>query len=78
MKGAQSMSGKKDYALSMVPRSNDAAHKGVQIKLSKEEYAGDMENSTNDDESTAFASCFGSEFEKTTATSPNQRIYPRR
>ena len=28
------------------------------------------------DESTAFASCLGSEFEKTTATSPNQRNPP--
>ena len=78
---------KGDCVWSMGQNSNDAAVKDVQTKSSKEECAWSMKKSSNDAAvmdaqitlrreeyalNTAFASCFGSEFEKTTVTHPGQ------
>jgi hypothetical protein len=75
VKNAQVMLSREECALSMEQRSNtnDAAVKGARIKFRRGEYAEDMEHTANPDESIAFASCFGSEFEKTTMTLPNRR-----
>ena len=52
----------------MEQRSNDAAAKDVLIIPSEEEYAGDTVH-------TNFASCFGSEFDKTTLNDPYHDRY---
>ncbi len=73
VKDVQIMLSEEECAGSTGQRPNDAAVKDAHTTLSKVEYVGDTEAYHNPNDESTVTSCFGSEFEKTTTTHPNQR-----
>ena len=72
MRDAKTKLSMEECASSMVQRSNCAAVKDARINPGREEYAEDTEHTAAPDESTAFASFFGSGFEDPTVPYPSQ------